>query len=97
MIKIVIKQEHIKPEVTYMVPNIAKAIGYSEGSIQGFFARRGFSTKKGVTLDQICDCINSNATGSRVGARKGIDWDIVKEIRQRLENEKGIVIVDDNN
>ena len=79
-----------KTEPKYFVPEIAQAIGVSESSIRGFYSNRNKSTKGGLTLEEIVAVVER--------ARKrgeGIDWSDVKEIRRRLSNEYGYIVVDE--
>lgn len=85
-----VKREKVEPK--YFVPEIAQAIGVSEGTIRGYFMnkspkRPNKSTKEGLTIDDIV------AVLERKGKRgEGINFNTVKEIRQRLINEKGYVL-----
>ena len=85
-----IKAEKTEPK--YFVPEIAQAIGVSEGTIRGYFMnkspkRPNKSTKDGLTLDDIVAVIERERTRG-----DGIDFNAVAEIQQRLVNEKGYVI-----
>ena len=86
MITIKKNPAHEKPEPRYRVVDVAKATGLSEGQVNGYFANRKVSTKNGLTLEQI----ELVALSSKRGP--GIQWDAVKEIRTRLEKERGITI-----
>lgn len=85
-----IKKE--KEEQRYFVPEIAQAIGVSEGTVRGFFrnevnGREQRTTRDGLTLDDICDVIERKRTRG-----DGLDFSAIKEIRNRLINEKGYVL-----
>ena len=85
-----IKKE--REETKYFVPEIAQAIGVSEGTIRGYFMnkspkRPNKSTKEGLTIDDIVAVLERKRTRG-----DGIDFNTVKEIRQRLINEKGYVL-----
>lgn len=78
-------------EERYFVPEIAQAIGLSEGTIHGFFRNRKDgkepmkkSLKDGLTLDEIEMVIERKRTRG-----DGIDFDAVNRIRNRLISEKG--------
>lgn len=79
------------------VPEIAQAIGLSEGTIHGFFRNRKDgeeplkkSLKDGLTLDEIEMVIERKRTRG-----DGIDFDAVNRIRNRLISEKGYEWEDD--
>lgn len=82
-----VKKEKTEPR--YFVPEIAQAIGLSEGTVHAYFKspKRSKSTKDGLTLDEICAVLERPRTRG-----DGIDWSAVLEIRERLINEKGYVI-----
>lgn len=78
-----------KAETKYFVPEIAHAIGMSEGTIRGYFMnkskkRPNKSTKNGLTLDEIVEVIERKRKRG-----DGIDFNVVREIQQRLADEKG--------
>ena len=84
---IIIHKKAPTAERRYRVPDVAKAIGLSEGQVSGFFNNRGETTKDGLTMDQIEEvCRNSSRTVIR--------WKTVEEIRNRLLNERGIEIIE---
>lgn len=88
-----VRKEMVEPR--YFVPEIAQAIGVSEGTIRGYFMnkspkRMNKSTKDGLTLDDIVDVLERKRTRG-----DGIDFDAVAEIRRRLIQEKGYVIEED--
>ena len=89
MIKIIKSERPVRPERRYRVPEVAKALGLSEGAVNGYFANRNISAKNGLTLEQI----ELVATSPKRG---GIKWDEVVEIRTRLENERGITIIQED-
>jgi len=91
MITIKKNPEHDKPEKRYRVVDVAKATGLSEGQVQGYFANRDISTKSGLTLEQI----EVMALSAKRGP--GINWDDVKEIRTRLDKERGVTIAVESN
>ena len=83
-----------KEETKYFVPEIAQAIGLSEGTIRGYFAnnnkdegREKKSTKDGLTLDEIVKVLERTRTRG-----DGIDFRAVTEIRKRLVVEKGFLL-----
>lgn len=81
-----------KTETRYFVPEIAQAIGVSEGTIRGFYmnkakGREKKTTKDGLTLDDIVKVIERDRTRG-----DGIDFAAVNEIRRRLVQEKGFVL-----
>jgi len=78
-----------KPEARYRIIDVAKATGLSEGQVMGYFSNRKISVKNGITIEQITSMIHGNKRGP------GIQWDKVAEIRQRLLDESGIEIVED--
>lgn len=89
-----IKKEKTEPK--YFVPEIAQAIGVSEGSVRGYFMnkskkRPSKSTKDGLTLDDIVAFLERDRTRG-----DGIDFNVVAEIRRRLINEKGYVFMEDD-
>ena len=76
----------------YFVPEIAQAIGLSEGTIRGYFMNKSpkrpkKSTKDGLTLDDIVKVLERKRT-----CGDGIDFGAVAEIRRRLVTEKGYVL-----
>lgn len=71
----------------YFVPEIAQAIGLSEGTIRGYFSNSGISTADGLTLDDIVKVLERKRTRG-----DGIDFGAVIEIRKRLVEEKGYVL-----
>ena len=76
-----------KKEPKYKVQDIAQAVGLSEGTIHGFFKNnknRKDSTKDGLTLAEIVQVLERDRTRG-----EGINWAVVKEIRERLFNEYG--------
>ncbi len=86
------KEYEKKDETKYFVPEIAQALGVSEGTIHGYFrnkvpGRKQKSTKDGLTLDEIVMVIERPRTRG-----DGIDFTTVKEIQDRLCNEKGYII-----
>lgn len=88
-----IKKEKTEPK--YFVPEIAQAIGVSEGTVRGYFMNKSSkrpnkSTKEGLTLDDIVAVIEREHTRG-----DGIDFNIVAEIRQRLIHEKGYAVIED--
>ena len=82
-----VKKEQAEPK--YFVPEIAQAIGVSEGTVHAYFKspKRKKSTADGLTLDEIVAVLERPRTRG-----DGIDWCAVTEIRERLINEKGYVI-----
>lgn len=85
-----IKKE--KEETRYFVPEIAQAIGVSEGTIRGYFinkveGREKKSTKDGLTLDDIVKILERTRTRG-----DGIDFGAVTEIRKRLVAEKRFLL-----
>ena len=81
-----------KEETKYFVPEIAQAIGVSEGTIRGYFMnkspkRENKTTKDGLTLDDIVAVIERDRTRG-----DGIDFAAVAEIRRRLVTEMGYVL-----
>ncbi len=85
-----VKKEKTEPR--YFVPEIAQAIGVSEGVIHGYFRNRGegreqISCKEGLTLDDIVKVIERKRTRG-----DGLDFKAIEEIRTRLINEKGYVL-----
>ena len=84
---IIIKKQERKPEARYRVPEVAKATGFTEGQVMGFFSNRKISVANGITLEQIDQMING-------GKRTQVKWDKVIEIRQRLKEECGIEVVE---
>ena len=81
-----------KEEPKYFVPEIAQAIGKSEGTIRGYFMnkskkRPNKSTKNGLTLEEIVEVIERKRTRG-----DGINFNIVREIQQRLADEYGYII-----
>lgn len=88
-----VKKEKTEPK--YFVPEIAQAIGVSEGTVRGYFMnkspkRPNKSTKEGLTLDDIVAVLERERTRG-----DGIDFNIVAEIRQRLVHEKGYALVEE--
>lgn len=81
-----------KEEKKYFVPEIAQAVGLSEGTIHGFFKNSGRkrSTKDGLTIDEIDDVLQRKRTRG-----DGIDFEAVAEIRRRLIHEKGYTLIND--
>lgn len=79
-------------EKRYRIPDVARAIGFSEGSINSYFGNRGVGTKGGLTLDQIVEYLNyiSEIT---IRDKRNIQWEAVKDIQARLMREKGMVSV----
>ena len=78
-----------KPEKKYKIATVAFAIGCSESAIGTYFSNRGISVKGGITLDQIVEVIG------KVGVRwKSVIWDDIYEIRNRLQEEHGILITE---
>lgn len=45
--------------VKWSVTEVSQASGLSEGAISGYFSNRGVSTKKGLNLFQILECLNA--------------------------------------
>ena len=86
-----VKKEQVEPR--YFVPEIAQAIGVSEGTIRGFFMnnnkndKRRKSTKDGLTLDEIVQVIERKRTRG-----DGLDFRAISEIRNRLTAEKGYIL-----
>lgn len=85
-----VKNEKVEPR--YFVPEIAQAIGVSEGTVRGYFMnkspkRPNKSTKDGLTLDDIVAVLERERTRG-----DGIDFAAVSEIRNRLVREKGYVL-----
>jgi hypothetical protein len=85
-----VKRETTEPR--YFVPEIAQAIGVSEGAIRGYFMNKSSkrpnkSTKDGLTLDDIEAVLERKRTRG-----DGIDFETVAEIRRRLIAEKGYVL-----
>ena len=86
-----VKKEQVEPK--YFVPEIAQAIGVSEGTIRGFFMnnnkndKRRKSTKDGLTLDEIVQVIERKRTRG-----DGLDFRAISEIRNRLTTEKGYIL-----
>lgn len=78
------------PEIRYSVTDASQATGISENSIYGYFSNRGVTTRGGLTLDQIAEACLAKKRGS------GIDWDKVHEIERRLDQEKGILVIREN-
>lgn len=81
-----------KTEPRYNVPEIAQAIGVSEGTIRGYFMnkvenRPNKSTRDGLTLDDIVKVLERDKKRG-----DGIDFKAVEEIRARLVTEKGYII-----
>lgn len=81
-----------KEDIKYFVPEIAQAIGVSEGTIRGYFMnkspkRPNKTTKDGLTLDDIVAVLERDRTRG-----DGIDFGAVAEIRRRLVTEKGYVL-----
>ncbi len=87
MIKI--RELEKKPEKRYRVIDIAKATGLSEGQVTGFFSNRKVSVKSGLTIEQVEQVLR----GARRGP--GINWEDVKQIRERLKDERGLEIVEE--
>ena len=83
---IIIHKKAPTAEKRYRVPDVAKAIGLSEGQVSGFFNNRGETTKDGLTMDQIEEVCRSSS-------RTVIRWKTVEEIRSRL-NDRGIEIIE---
>ena len=90
MIKIVEIEKQDIPQKRYNVPTVAKAIGKSEGAINGYFSNRGISTKNGITVEQIAEVCRAKTRGASIA------WADVKEIRKMLMERCGIQIVEDN-
>lgn len=90
---VIVKKENTKSE-KFMVPDIAKALGRSEGSVTGYFTNRGITTKKGLTVEQVYEYVNYVifGPGSREGEYTGIHWDRVARLRSLLENRYHVVI-----
>ena len=86
-------KENTKSE-KFLVPDIAKALGRSEGSVTGYFTNRGISTKKGLTVEQVYEYVNYVifGPGSREGEYTGIHWDRVARLRELLENRYHVII-----
>ena len=83
----IIKREIKKePEKRYPVPEASMATGLSENAIYAYFSRRKITTKDGLTLDQIEEVCLSKRHG-------GISWEMVREIEERLRDEKGITVI----
>lgn len=85
-----IKKE--REETKYFVPEIAQAIGVSEGTIRGYFMNKSSkrpnkTTADGLTLDDIVAVLERDRTRG-----DGIDFGAVAEIRKRLVSEKGYVL-----
>ena len=89
MITISKKPVFEKPEKKYRVIEVAKALGLSEGQVMGYFSNRGISAKNGLTLEQIETVAFATTRGS------GVRWEDVKDIRERLSNERGVEITKD--
>lgn len=87
--RLVKKNNLEKKEPRYKVQEIAQAVGLSEGTIHGFFknGNRKDSTKDGLTLEEIVQVLERARTRG-----EGINWGVVKEIRERLFNEYGYCI-----
>lgn len=79
-----------EPEKRYAVPEVSQATGISENTIYAYFSNRKITTKDGLTLDQIEEVCLSRRRGS------GIDWNKVREIERRLDQEKGISVIREN-
>lgn len=90
MIKIVKVELNKAPEKRYNVATVAKAIGKTEGAVQGYFSNRKISVRNGVTLGQIAEVAVARTRGATV------DWQNVNEIRQRLADEHGLQIVEED-
>lgn len=43
----------------WTVTEVSQATGLSEGAISGYFSNRGISTKKGLNLHQILECLHA--------------------------------------
>lgn len=85
-----VKKEKTEPK--YFVPEIAQAIGKSEGTIRGYFMnkskeRPNKSTKNGLTLKDIVKVIERDRTRG-----DGINFNVVREIQQRLADEYGYIL-----
>lgn len=89
MIRIEIEERVAAPEKRYRVVDVAKATGKTEGQVNGYFSNRGSSTKNGLTLQEIVDCLRGKVRG------EGVRWTDVDEIRDRLRKEHGIRIVEE--
>jgi len=89
MIRIEIDAKMPKPEKRYRICEVAKAVGKTEGAVQGYYTNRDISTKQGVTLEQITAMVKGRTRGD------GVRWDDVNEIRERLYEEKGIHIIEE--
>lgn len=91
-----VKRENAqKEEKRYFVPEIARAIGLSEGTIRGYFrngnrGRQPKSTKEGLTIEEIEEVLNRDRTRG-----DGLDFTMVEEIKKRLA-ERGWVVEDDD-
>lgn len=81
-----------REETLYPVPEIAQAIGLSEGTIRGYFMnkskkRPNKSTRNGLTLADIVAVLERDRKRG-----DGIDFGVVAEIRNRLIVEEGYVL-----
>lgn len=88
-----IRTENVRErEKRYRIPDVARAIGFSEGSINSYFGNRGVGTKGGLTLDQIVEYLGyiSEIT---IRDKRNIQWEAVKDIQMRLRKEKGMVSI----
>lgn len=84
---IIIHKKAPTAERRYRVVDVAKATGFSEGQVSGYFNNRNLTTKDGLTLDQIEEVCRENR-------RSVIRWKAVDEIRSRLLAERGIEIIE---
>ena len=85
-----VKKERSEPK--YFVPEIAQAIGKSEGTIRGYFMNKSKkrpkkSTKNGLTLKEIVEVIERDRIRG-----DGINFNVVREIQQRLADEYGYIL-----
>lgn len=87
--RIIRKVSQKEPERLYTVMDASMATGLTENAIYAYFSSKGVSVRGGITLDQI-ERLLLDRDGK---TRRGVNWDMVREIRQRLSDEKGITIV----
>lgn len=51
----------------FRVAAVAQAIGYSEGTISGYFSTMGIPTRGGITIQQIERLLQDESVGKRAG------------------------------
>lgn len=87
--RIIRKGTQREPERLYTVMDVSMATGLTENAIYAYFSNKGVSVRGGITLDQVEEILLARDGKTR----RGVIWEKVREIRQRLRDEKGIEIL----